>query len=123
MNIAIIPAAGQGRRMGGERAKQFLELDGEPVLVHTLRRFDACPSIDAVIVALPEGASAAFLETAARAGLRKIARVVAGGVERQESVARALASVRPETARVVVVHDGVRPFVTPVQIAEVTNRA
>jgi 2-C-methyl-D-erythritol 4-phosphate cytidylyltransferase len=123
MNVAIIPAAGQGRRMGGGRAKQFLELDGEPVLVHTLRRFDACPSIDSVVVALPEGEAAAFLQTAARAGIRKVARVVAGGAERQESVARALACVRPETARVVVVHDGVRPFVTPVQIAEVTNRA
>lgn len=123
MNVAIIPAAGQGRRMGAETAKQFLELDGEPILLHTLRRFDACPSIDAIIVALPDGASSAFLQTAARAGLRKVARVVPGGAERQESVARALACVRPETAEVVVVHDGVRPFVTPIQIAEVTNRA
>lgn len=123
MNIAIIPAAGQGRRMGGDRAKQFLELDGEPILVHTLRRFEACPSIDAVILALPGGAAPAFLQLAQRAGLRKLARVIAGGAERQETVAKALSCVRPETAKVVVVHDGVRPFVTPIQIAEVTSRA
>jgi 2-C-methyl-D-erythritol 4-phosphate cytidylyltransferase len=109
--------------MGGERAKQFLELDGEPILVHTLRRFDACPSIDDVVVALPEGTAPEFLQLAARAGLRKIARAVTGGAERQESVARALATVRPETAGVVVVHDAVRPFVTPVEISEVVNRA
>jgi 2-C-methyl-D-erythritol 4-phosphate cytidylyltransferase len=123
MNVAIVPAAGQGRRLGGAKAKQFLELDGEPILVHTLRRFDACPSIDAVVVALPEGAAGAFLQTASRAGIRKVVRVIAGGAERQESVARALAVVRPETANVVVVHDGVRPFVTPLQISEVVGRA
>lgn len=123
MNVAIVPAAGQGRRMGGGTAKQFLELAGEPVLVHTLRRFDACPSIDDVVVVLPEGAAAGFLQTAAAAGLRKVSRVVAGGAERQDSVARGLAVVRPETANVVVVHDGVRPFVTPEQIAAVVERA
>jgi 2-C-methyl-D-erythritol 4-phosphate cytidylyltransferase len=123
MNVALVPAAGQGRRMGGAKAKQFLELEGEPVLIHTLRRLDECPAVDAVVVALPEGAAPSFLQLAGRAGLRKIARVVAGGAERQESVARALAVVRPESARVVVVHDGVRPFVTAVQISEVVNRA
>ena len=121
--VAIVPAAGYGRRMGSDRAKQFLELDGEPILVHTLRRFDACPSVDDIVVALPEGATPEFLQLAARAGLRKIARAVTGGAERQESVARALANVRPETAGVVVVHDAVRPFVTPVEISEVVNRA
>jgi 2-C-methyl-D-erythritol 4-phosphate cytidylyltransferase len=123
MNIAIIPAAGQGRRMGSATAKQFLELAGEPILVHTLRRFEECPEIDAVIVALPEGSSAEFLQIAARAGLRKVTRVIPGGAERQESVGRALALVRAESAGVVVVHDGVRPFVTPEQISAVVERA
>jgi len=121
--IAIVPAAGHGRRMGSDRAKQFLELDGEPILVHTLRRLDSCPSIDEIVVALPEGAAPEFLQLASRSGLRKIARAVTGGAERQESVARALATLRPETAGIVVVHDAVRPFVTPVEISEVVNRA
>jgi 2-C-methyl-D-erythritol 4-phosphate cytidylyltransferase len=123
MNTAIIPAAGQGRRMGGPKAKQFLELGREPVLVHTLRRFEACSSIDSVVVVLPAEETAAFLGIASRAGLRKVTRVVTGGEERRDSVARGLATVRAETAGVVVVHDGVRPFVTPEQIDEVVARA
>src|SRR5207249_8262773 len=103
MNTAIIPAAGQGRRMGGDRPKQFLELGGAPVLIHTLRRFEACPSIDAIIVVIPGEATARFLEIASRAGLRKVTRVVSGGIERRDSVARGLAAVRPETAGVVAV--------------------
>lgn len=109
--------------MAAGTAKQFLEIEGEPIVVHTLRRFEECPAIDAVIVTLPEGAAAEFLQLASRAGLRKIVRVVPGGAERQESVARGLALVRPETAGVVVVHDAVRPFVTADQIAEVVSRA
>lgn len=123
MNYAIIPAAGAGRRMGGDRAKQFLELAGEPVAIHTLRRFDECPAVDAVIVAVPADDVAMFLDLAGRAGLRKIERVIPGGAERQESVARALASIRPESAGIVVVHDAVRPFVTSEQIAEVIAAA
>jgi 2-C-methyl-D-erythritol 4-phosphate cytidylyltransferase len=123
MNTAIIPAAGQGRRMGTDRAKQFLELGRDPVIVHTLRRFDACPAIDAVVVVVPAEATSAFLELASRAGLRKVARVVTGGAERHESVARGLAAVRPEASGVVVIHDAVRPFVTPEQIGAVVARA
>jgi 2-C-methyl-D-erythritol 4-phosphate cytidylyltransferase len=123
MNTAIIPAAGRGRRMGAPRAKQFLELGREPVIVHTLRRFDACPAVDAVVVALPAEATSGFLELAGRAGLRKVVRVVSGGNERRDSVSRALAAVRPDPGAVVIVHDGVRPFVTPEQIAEVVARA
>ena len=123
MNYAIIPAAGQGRRMGSGTAKQFLELRGEPILIHTLRRFDAAASVDAVVVALPEGMASSFLQTASRAGIRKLARVVPGGAERQESVSRALAAIRPEGCGVVAVHDGVRPFVTPEKIDEVVRRA
>jgi 2-C-methyl-D-erythritol 4-phosphate cytidylyltransferase len=123
MNTAIIPAAGQGRRMGAPRAKQFLELGREPVLVHTLKRFDACSAIDAVIVVLPAEATSGFLEIAGRSGLRKVVRVVTGGAERRDSVAKGLAAVRPDPDAIVVVHDGVRPFVTPAQIAEVVERA
>ena len=123
MNTAIIPAAGQGRRLGGDRAKQFLELDRDPVIIHTLRRFEACPLVDAVVVVLPADATGSFLEMASRAGLRKVERVVCGGAERRESVARGLAAVRPERGGIVVIHDGVRPFVTPEQIAAVIERA
>lgn len=123
MNCAIIPAAGQGRRMGADRAKQFLALDGEPVLVHTLRRFDACPEIDSIVVVLPEGDVSGFLQIADKAKIRKLSRVVPGGAERQDSVARGLKTLNGKVTKIVVVHDGVRPFVTARQISDVVAKA
>lgn len=117
MNIAIIAAAGQGRRLGGHRAKQFLELAGVPVIIHTLRRFEQCASINEVIVVLPQDERAGFLALASRYGLLKLSKVVSGGATRAESVWRGLQAVRAQTARVVAVHDGVRPFVTPEEIS------
>src|SRR4051812_23994126 len=121
MNTAIIPAAGRGTRLGADRPKQFLELGGEPILVHTIRRFEACPSVDAVVVVLPSDSVSTFLEIAGRAKLRKVTRVVSGGAERRDSVERGLAALQP--GGIVAVHDGVRPFVTPEEIARVIERA
>ncbi|MEO6391175.1 MAG: 2-C-methyl-D-erythritol 4-phosphate cytidylyltransferase [Pyrinomonadaceae bacterium] len=117
MNVAIIAAAGQGQRFGGERAKQFVELCGVPVIVHTLRRFESCPDIHQVIVVVPAAESAGFLELTARYGLRKVDRVVPGGVTRFESVNRGFQAIRPATAEVVAIHDGARPFVRPEEIS------
>ena len=118
MNIAIIAAAGQGRRVGGGRAKQFLELGGVPVIVHTLRRFEECAGIGEIIVVLPAADVAGFLALAARFRLqRKLARVVAGGASRAESVWRGLQTVRAAATDIIAVHDGVRPFVTPDEIS------
>jgi 2-C-methyl-D-erythritol 4-phosphate cytidylyltransferase len=123
MNTAIIPAAGQGRRMGAPRAKQFLELGREPVLLHTLRRFEECQAVDAVIAVLPAENTAEFLQLVERSGIRKVQRVVAGGLERRDSVAKGIAAVRPDPDAIVIVHDGVRPFVTAAQIEAVVARA
>jgi 2-C-methyl-D-erythritol 4-phosphate cytidylyltransferase len=123
MNIAIVAAAGQGRRLGGHRAKQFLELAGVPVIVHTLRRFEQCASIHEVVVVLPQADTAGFLALAGKYNLLKLARVVTGGATRAESVWRGLQAVRPQTAEVVAVHDGVRPFVTPEEITRTVEAA
>ena len=112
MNIAIIAAAGAGTRMASDRPKQFLLLAGTPVLIHTLKVFEQCDSIDEVIVVLPAAESAGFLTLAGKFGLRKMARVVPGGATRADSVKRGLMAIRAATAEIVVVHDGVRPFVT-----------
>lgn len=117
MNTAIIAAAGQGTRLGGKRAKQFLELDGVPVIIHTLRRFEECASVQEIVVVLPSPDVAGFLALAGQYGLLKLARVVAGGQTRAESVWRGLQAVRAATAGIVAVHDGVRPFVTPDEIS------
>nr|MBA3241794.1 2-C-methyl-D-erythritol 4-phosphate cytidylyltransferase [Acidobacteriota bacterium] len=105
MNIAIIAAAGQGTRMGGGRAKQFREISGTPIIIHTLRRFEQCTTIGEVLVVVPAGEQAELLAAAAKYGLRKLARVVAGGATRTESIRRGLQTVRAATAGVIAVHD------------------
>jgi 2-C-methyl-D-erythritol 4-phosphate cytidylyltransferase len=123
MNVAIIAAAGQGTRMGGKRAKQFLELAGIPIIIHTLKRFEQCEVIQEIIVVLPAQESAEFLSLADKYGLPKLAKVVPGGITRAESVLRGLRAVREATAEIVAVHDGVRPFVTPEEITRTVEAA
>src|SRR5689334_8623647 len=123
MNIAIIAAAGAGTRMASDRPKQFLLLAGAPVIIHTLKVFEQCESIQEVIVVLPAAESAGFLSLAGRHGLRKVSRVVSGGVTRADSVKRGLMAIRAATAEIVAVHDGVRPFVTAEEIDTVVATA
>jgi 2-C-methyl-D-erythritol 4-phosphate cytidylyltransferase len=123
MNVAIIAAAGQGVRMGGPQAKQFLELAGTPIIIHTLKRFEQCADIQEIILVLPAQDASGFLALAGRYGLRKLARVVPGGATRAESVMRGLQSVRAATAEIVAVHDGVRPFVTVDEISRTLRAA
>ncbi|MGA9995860.1 MAG: 2-C-methyl-D-erythritol 4-phosphate cytidylyltransferase, partial [Pyrinomonadaceae bacterium] len=114
-----------GKRMGAGvvRAKQFLELAGEPVIIHTLRRFEQCQEIQEVIVVLPAQDAAGFLAIAGKYELSKLARVVAGGETRAESVWRGLQAVRAATAEIIAVHDGVRPFVMPEEISRTVQAA
>lgn len=123
MNIAIIAAAGSGTRMASERPKQFLQLAGIPIIVHTLRAFEQCDSIDEIVVVLPANASAEFLDLATKHGLRKVAKVVPGGITRAESVKRGLGAIRAATAQIVAVHDGVRPLVTVEDIEKTVSAA
>jgi 2-C-methyl-D-erythritol 4-phosphate cytidylyltransferase len=123
MNIAIIAAAGTGSRMASDRPKQFLQLAGSPIIFHTLKPFELCDSIQEVIVVLPAAESAEFLAQAGKHGLRKLARVVPGGATRADSVKRGLMSIRSATAEIVVVHDGVRPFVTVEEIESTIEAA
>lgn len=116
MNTAIIAAAGAGTRMASDRPKQFLLLAGRPLIFHTLQPFEECESIHEVIVVLPAEESAGFLSLVAKYRLRKVARVVPGGATRADSVKRGLMAIRSATAEIVVVHDGVRPFVTVEEI-------
>ena len=123
MNIAIIAAAGTGSRMASDRPKQFLQLAGMPIIFHTLKPFELCDSIQEVIVVLPAAEAAEFLAQAGKHGLRKLARVVPGGATRADSVKRGLMSIRPATAEIVAVHDGVRPFVTVEEIESTIEAA
>lgn len=121
MNIAIVVAAGKGTRLGGDRPKQFLEVGGIPIVIHTLRQFELCREIDEIVTVLPAEETDAFLSFAKLYGFKKPTRAVAGGATRAQSVARGLAVVGD--AEIVAVHDGVRPFVTPHEIDLVVNAA
>lgn len=113
---AIIPAAGLGTRMSAGRpaapSKQFTQLAGQPILVHTLRRFAECPQVDRILVALRKNEMAGFQKRLNEEDFAARVELVAGGDNRQESVANALAKLKAEKEDVVLVHDGVRPFVT-----------
>jgi len=123
MNTAIIAAAGAGTRMASDRPKQFLPLAGAPVIFHTLKPFEECDSIHEVIVVLPAEESAGFLSLAGKYGVRKVTRVVPGGATRADSVRRGLLAIRSATAEIVVVHDGVRPFVNVDEIESTITAA
>lgn len=118
MNTAIIVAAGQGTRFGGNTPKQFLELSGKPVVIHTMLKFEACPAVDEIILVLSGDRKAAFLEIAQKYPLKKLTKIIGGGATRADSVLNGLKAVRPETAGIIAVHDGARPLVYVDEIAE-----
>jgi 2-C-methyl-D-erythritol 4-phosphate cytidylyltransferase len=123
MNIAIIPAAGSGSRFGGQIPKQFIEIAGAPIIVHTLRRFDECEEIGAIIVALRREEIESFERALGAHEIRKSVRLVAGGAERSDSILNALEAAKEFRPEIVVVHDAVRPFVTPERISAVIAKA
>src|SRR5436305_5468568 len=119
---AILPAAGMGTRMGAETPKQFLELNGTPIVILSLRRIASCTLVTDLIVATRADEIQRLEERIAKEKLKQPVRVVKGGDSRQDSVAAALREV-PNEAEIVLVHDAVRPFVTREQIARVIEEA
>lgn len=114
----LIPAAGSGVRMGGDIAKPFLQLGGREILARTLDVFEHCAVISEVwVIVAAENVSACQQGIIERYGFRKVRDVVAGGASRQESVWRGLQRVEA-AVDLVVVHDGVRPFVTDAVLRE-----
>ena len=113
----ILPAAGLGTRMGrsvpekaGTSRKQFMLLDGSPILLHTIRKFAATPAVSEIVVAL-RGEDIEWVRELLRVEkFDKTVRLVEGGDSRQESVEHALATLDPAT-ELVAVHDAVRPFI------------
>ncbi len=113
---AVIAAGGQGRRLG--REKQFLKLGDRPLLVWTLQAFEEATTVSQVAVAVNSERQSELSNLVRTYNLHKVAKVVEGGLTRQSSVRNGL-KVLPPSCRLVVVHDGARPFVTP----ELINKA
>lgn len=119
---AILPAAGLGTRMGADTPKQFLALDGVPLLLFALRRLAACPAITEFVIATRAEEVDSVTASVASENFGRPVHVVRGGDTRQDSVANALAEVSPE-ADLILVHDAVRPLVTVSQIERVIAEA
>jgi 2-C-methyl-D-erythritol 4-phosphate cytidylyltransferase len=118
----ILPAAGLGTRMGAETPKQFLELDGVPIVILSLRSIASCELVTDIIVATRGDGVARLEERIRQETFKQKVRVVRGGDSRQDSVAQALQLVSNDT-EIVLVHDAVRPFVTREQITRVIEEA
>ena len=118
---AIITAAGQGKRIGTSVPKQFLEIQGKPLLHHTLKVFSFCKLIDYVVLVMPQ----ADVDLIGEDWMKEygfVRKVVAGGERRQDSVYNGFNSIEGGTD-IVVVHDGVRPFTTSKMITATVEAA
>ncbi len=110
--VAIVPAAGMGRRMGASINKQYLLLDGKPILAHTLELFQKADFIDEIFVVVPsEEIEYCRINVVEKYGITKVRQIVAGGAERQNSVLNGLRALDCHDEDLVLIHDGVRPFV------------
>lgn len=122
MTTAIIVAAGKSERMGSGVDKVFLSLVNKPVVAWSLLAFERCADIDRIVLVVRKEQRLAATAVAKMFGISKLQTVVPGGNRRQESVAAGLAACDSDT-RVVVIHDGARPCVTPAVISEVVKIA
>jgi 2-C-methyl-D-erythritol 4-phosphate cytidylyltransferase len=118
---AIITAAGAGIRMGGNQAKQFMDLEGRPLLAVTLERFERSPDIEGIVLVVPpDKVDYCRDEIVKKYDLAKVVKVVAGGKRRQDSVRLGLEPTEGHYP-FVLIHDGVRPLVSPELISRIVR--
>lgn len=114
----IIPAAGIGRRMKSQINKQYLQLNGKPILAHTISRFHQIPQIEEIIiVASADEIDYCRFQVVEKYKFTKVTKIVPGGMVRQESVYKGFLETSPDTDYIIV-HDGVRPFLKQEQNEE-----
>ena len=122
MTTAIIVAAGKSERMGTGTDKAFLSLGPKPVIAWSLLAFESCTDIDQIVLVVRKDQISAAKAVLRMFGISKVKAVVAGGQKRQNSVMNGLKEIDSDT-RLVVVHDGARPCVTPATISETVKQA
>lgn len=121
--IAIIPAAGQGKRMGAGMNKQFLHVAGEPIIVHTLRFFEEDDLCEEVVLVVNKEERETMLELVKTFRLQKVQAIVNGGRERQQSVYNGIVYVSEKKKDgIVLIHDGARPFVTKTMVEALVKK-
>ncbi|HEV2276500.1 MAG TPA: 2-C-methyl-D-erythritol 4-phosphate cytidylyltransferase [Acidobacteriaceae bacterium] len=126
--FVVLPAAGMGTRMAPGHAtpkapKQFLTLQGIPILVHSLRAFASVPRVDAIYAAVRRTEMSRMTALVAEYQLEKRVRVVEGGDSRQQSVSNALRAIQAEDDDIILVHDAVRPLIDPATIERTIEAA
>jgi 2-C-methyl-D-erythritol 4-phosphate cytidylyltransferase len=121
--VAVIVSAGKGQRFMDGKKKQFYFLANRPILVHTLDKFENCPLVHSILLVVgQEDMGYCLKEIVEKYQYRKISQIVPGGKRRQESVRNGIEALAKD-AEVVVIHDGVRPFVTREMIEESIHSA
>ncbi len=116
---ALILAGGIGTRVGADKPKQFIEIGGKPILVHTLEKFQRHPLIDRIAVVCVEGWEEEVRSYRQTYGLSKLESVVTGGRTALESIRRGVDSLGSSKEDIIVIHDGVRPLVDEKTITNV----
>lgn len=111
MIVTVIPAAGEGKRMGLSLPKQFFPVNGVPLIVYTLEVFENHPQVDEIIVATSSNYLKSLENLISQQGFKKVKKVVFGGQTRQASVWAGV-KIASESAEVFLVHDAVRPFIS-----------
>lgn len=121
--VAIIPAAGQGSRMGASISKVYIEILGRPLLAYTLDKFQSHPMIAEIIILTRENEREyCQKEVVQKYGFSKVSKIVVGGQERQDSVRLGLGAVADD-ANIVLVHDGARPLIRENIISQAIEKA
>ena len=119
---AVIAAGGSGSRMQSGTTKQFMELDGKPVIINTLLAFDKSEYIDEIVIVAKEDEVAMYPHLIKKYGLKKVTKVVGGSDTRQKSVLNGLSAIS-DKADFIAIHDGARPLITGEQIKKVVLNA
>lgn len=125
MTVAIIIAGGMGVRMGADIPKQFVQVNGKPVLLYTLEAFERHPMMDAIELVCIDGWQDAVWAYAKEYGIRKLKWIVTGGATGQESIRNGVFGLKGKCSNedVVVIHDGIRPLVEPAVLDDVILKA
>lgn len=125
MTIAVIIAGGVGSRMGADKPKQFVEVEGKPVLFYTLQAFQDHPQVDAIELVLIRGWEDAVLEWKDKYGISKVKWIVEGGDSVQESIRNGVFALEDKCKGddVIVLHDGIRPLVETFVLDDVIAKA
>ncbi len=117
----VIPAGGIGKRFGGDKPKQFFEIDGIPILQLTIQKFQVCDAIDFIVVVSHPDFVNETQNLIHNNQFTKVKSVVVGGEHRQDSVWNGIKEISKYSVNIILIHDAVRPFVSTKLIIDIVN--